>query len=63
LDEVPSIDVLARPPSALALPQGKSPGHRGGVRLAVYSVLAVLVILFGAGWAAISLGIIRVTIR
>jgi hypothetical protein len=41
----------------------RSPGHRGGVRLAVYSVLALLVILFGAGWAAISLGIIRVTLR
>jgi GYF domain 2 len=63
LDEVPPIDVLARPRSALALPRRKSPGHPGGVRLAVYSVLAVLVILFGAGWAAISLGIIRVTFR
>jgi GYF domain 2 len=61
LDAVPSIDVLA--PPAPALPQRKSPGHRGGVRLAVYSVLALLVILFGAGWAAISLGIIRVTLR
>jgi hypothetical protein len=61
LDAVSSIDVLA--PSAPALPQRKSPGHRGGVRLAVYSVLALLVILFGAGWAAISLGIIRVTLQ
>jgi hypothetical protein len=61
LDMVPSIDVLA--PSAPALPQRKSPGHRGGVRLAVYSVLALLVILFGAGWAAIWLGIIRVTLQ
>jgi hypothetical protein len=62
LDAAPSIDVSA-PPPAPALPQRKSPGHRGGVRLAVYSVLALLVILFGAGWAAISLGIIRVTLQ
>jgi GYF domain 2 len=61
LDAVPSIDVLA--PSAPAVPQRKSPGHRGGVRLAVYSVLALLVILLGAGGAAISLGIIRVTLQ
>jgi GYF domain 2 len=32
----------------------------GGVRLAVLSVLACLAILFGTGWAAISLGIMRV---
>jgi hypothetical protein len=63
LDEAPSIDVSAGPPSVPAPPQRKPPGHRGGVRLAVYSVLAVLLILFGAGWAAILLGIIRVTIR
>jgi len=63
LVEAPSIDVSAGPPSALAPPQRKPPGHRGGARLAVYSVLAVLLILFGGGWAAISLGIIRVTIR
>jgi hypothetical protein len=66
LDAVPSIDVSA-PPAAPAVPQRKSPGHRGGhrggARLAVYSVLALLVILFGAGWAAISLGIIRVTLQ
>jgi hypothetical protein len=36
-------------------------GHGGGVRLAIVSVLAVLLILLGAGWAAISLCIIRVT--
>jgi hypothetical protein len=60
LDKAPSIDVSAELPSA---PQRKSPGHRGGLRLAVYSVLAVLLILFSAGWAAISLGIIRITIR
>jgi hypothetical protein len=61
-DAVPSIDVSA-PPPAPPLRQRKSPGHLGGVRLAVYSVLALLVILFGAGWAAISLGIIRVTLQ
>jgi hypothetical protein len=63
LDKAPSIDVSAELPSAPELPQRKSPGHRGGLRLAVYSVLAVLLILFSAGWAAISLGIIRITIR
>jgi hypothetical protein len=36
-------------------------GHDGGVRLAIVCVLAVLLILLGAGWAAILLGIIRVT--
>jgi hypothetical protein len=63
LDKAPSIDVSAELPSAPVPPQRKSPGHRGGLRLAVYSVLAVLLILFSAGWAAISLGIIRITIR
>jgi hypothetical protein len=63
LDKAPSIDVSAELPSAPELPQRKSPGHRGGLRLAVYSVLAVLLILFSAGWAAISLGIVRITIR
>ena len=63
LDEAPSIDVSAGPPSVPAPPQRKPPGHREGVRLAVYSVLAVFLILFGAGWAAISLGIIRITIQ
>ena len=63
LDKAPSIDVSAELPSAPVPPQRKSPGHRGGLRLAVYSVLAVLLILFSAGWAAISLGIIRITIQ
>jgi hypothetical protein len=63
LDKAPSIDVSAELPSAPELPQRKSPGHRGGLRLAVYSVLAVLLILFSAGGAAISLGIIRITIQ
>ena len=35
-------------------------GRGGGVRLAVLSVLSVLVILSGATWAAISLGLMRV---
>jgi DHA2 family multidrug resistance protein len=63
LDKAPSIDVSAELPSAPVPPQRKSRGHRGGLRLAVYSVLAVLLILFSAGWAAISLGIIRITIQ
>jgi hypothetical protein len=61
-DEAPGFDLSAGPPISASAP---SPEHKptsrgGGVRLAVISVLAVLAILFGAVWAAISLGIIRV---
>jgi GYF domain 2 len=61
-DEAPGFDLSAGPPiSASAPPPEHEPTSRGGgVRLAVISVLAVLAILFGAVWAAISLGIIRV---
>jgi len=40
--------------------QSKRVGHGGRVRLVILCVLAVIVIVFGAGWAAISLDIIRV---
>jgi hypothetical protein len=40
--------------------QSKRAGRGGRVRLAILCVLAVIMITFGAGWAAISLDIIRV---
>jgi hypothetical protein len=49
----------AGPPMSVSEPEPT--GHGGGVRLVIVSVLAVLLILLGAGWAAISLCIIRVT--
>jgi GYF domain 2 len=62
-DEAPSIGLSAGPPMSVSAPplEPEPTGHGGGVRLAIVSVLAVLLILLGAGWAAISLGIIRVT--
>ncbi len=61
-DEAPGFGLSAGPPMSVSGPpseyQGTSRG--GGVRLAILSVLAVLAILLGAVWAAISLGIIRV---
>jgi hypothetical protein len=41
-------------------PSEVEPPRSGAVRVAVLSVLACLAIVFGAAWAAISLGIIRV---
>ena len=62
LDEAPGFGLSAGPPISVSGPpseyQGTSRG--GGVRLAILSVLAVLAILLGAVWTAISLGIIRV---
>jgi hypothetical protein len=49
----------AGPPMSVSEPEPT--GHDGGVRLAIVCVLAVLLILLGAGWVAISLDIIRVT--
>jgi GYF domain 2 len=50
--------------SAAPLPaparESRRTGRGGGARLAVVCVLAVIMIVFGAGWAAISLDIIRV---
>jgi GYF domain 2 len=40
--------------------QSKRVSHGGRVRLVILCILAVIVIVFGAGWAAISLDIIRV---
>jgi hypothetical protein len=62
LDEAPSLGLSAG--ARMSMSEASSaadPARDGsGVRLAVLSVLACLVILFGTGWAAISLGLIRV---
>jgi hypothetical protein len=47
-------------PKSSPLHKSKRGGHGGRVRLAILCVLAVVMITFGAGWAAISLDIIRV---
>jgi hypothetical protein len=62
LDEAPSLGLSAGPRMSVSTlaPEPEAGRHGGGVRLAILSVLAVLVILSGAGWAAISLGIMRV---
>jgi GYF domain 2 len=62
LDEASSFSLSAGPRMSMseAAPEPEPARNGGGVRLAVISVLACLVILFGTGWAAISLGIIRV---
>jgi hypothetical protein len=61
-DEAPSFGLSAG--ARMAMSEASSepePARNGrGVRLAVLSVLACLVILFGTAWAAISLGIMRV---
>jgi len=61
-DEATPLRLLASPPISVSVPlrEPKRAGHTNGARLAVLCVLAVFVILFGAGWAAISLDIIRV---
>jgi uncharacterized protein DUF4339 len=61
-DEAASADLSAGPRlTESAPPVEPEPARRGGgVRLAIVSVLSVLVILFGAAWAAISLGLMRV---
>ena len=61
-DEATRLRLLASPPISVSTPpcESKRAGHAKGARLAVLCVLAVFVILFGAGWAAISLDIIRV---
>jgi GYF domain 2 len=61
-DEATPLRLLASPPISVSMPprEPKRAGHAKGARLAVLCVLAVFVILFGAGWAAISLDIIRV---
>jgi hypothetical protein len=62
LDEAPSFGLSAGPRMSLPeTPSEVEPArNRGVVRIAVLSVLACLAIVFGTGWAAISLGIIRV---
>jgi GYF domain 2 len=62
LDEAPGFGLSAGPPISVSAPSPEYEGtsRSGGVRLAILSVLAVLAILLGAVWAAISLGIIRV---
>ena len=47
-------------PRAAPPDQSNRAGHGGRARLAIFCVLAVVMIVFGAGWAAISLDIIRV---
>jgi GYF domain 2 len=61
-DEAPSLGLSAgqRMSVSTLAPEPEVGGRGGGVRLAILSVLAVLVILSGAGWAAISLGFMRV---
>ncbi len=59
-DEAPSLGLTAGPRMSLPEATPTPALNGGGVRLAILSVLACLVILFGTGWAAISLGIIRV---
>jgi hypothetical protein len=60
LDEAPSFGLTAGP--RMSMPEAAPAPARNGsaVRLAILSMLACLVILFGAAWAAISLGIIHV---
>jgi hypothetical protein len=62
LDEASSLGLTAGQRMSMSeAPSEPAPARTGGgVRLAVLSVLACLVILFGMGWAAIALGIIRV---
>jgi hypothetical protein len=62
LDEAPSFGLSAGPRMSVSTlaPEPEAGRRGGGVRLAILSVLAVLVILSGAGWAAIKLGIMRV---
>src|SRR3984893_17769597 len=62
LDEAPSFGLSAGPRMSLSeAPSEVEPARNGGaVRVAVLSVLACLAIVFGTGWAAILLGIIRV---
>jgi hypothetical protein len=62
VDEAPSLGLTAGERMSMSeAPSEPAPARNGGgVRLAVLSVLACLVILSGIGWAAISLGIIRV---
>jgi GYF domain 2 len=55
-----SLGLTAGPRMSMAEATPAPARNGGGVRLAILSVLACLVILFGTGWAAISLGIIRV---
>jgi hypothetical protein len=61
-DEAPSVGLSAGARMAMSEASSEPEPSRngGGVRLAVLSVLACLVILFGTAWAAISLGIMRV---
>jgi GYF domain 2 len=61
-DEAPSLGLSAGPRMSVSTlaPEPEAGGRGGGVRLAILSVLVVLVILSGAGWAAISLGFMRV---
>jgi hypothetical protein len=61
-DEAPSVDLSAGPRLTESAPtvEPEPAGRTGSMRLAVISVLSVLVILFGAAWAAISLGLMRV---
>ncbi len=61
-DEAPSVGLSAGARMAMSEASSEPEPSRngGGVRLAVFSVLACLVILFGTAWAAISLGIMRV---
>jgi hypothetical protein len=62
LDEAPTFGLSAGPRMSVSeAPSEVEPArNRGAVRVAVLSVLACLAIVFGTGWAAISLGIIRV---
>ena len=59
-DEGASLGLTAGPRMSMAEAAPAPARNGGGVRLAILSVLACLVILFGTGWAAILLGIIRV---
>jgi hypothetical protein len=60
-NEATPLRLLASPPITVSTSprEPKRAGHAKGARLAVLCVFAVFVILFGAGWAAISLDIIR----
>jgi hypothetical protein len=63
-DAGPSLGLTAGPSTSVSTPSAgsKTKSRSSDVWIVVFSVVAVLVAVFGAGWAATSLGMIRVTL-